>query len=55
MACQLYRESKKFEILLEGKPLCIVENGVMVIQDMQKEKYSHDEFFAEMRQQSVEH
>ncbi|WP_343620257.1 DUF421 domain-containing protein [Acinetobacter proteolyticus] len=48
-------KSKKFEILLEGKPLCIVENGLMVIQDMQKEKYSHDEFFAEMRQQSVEH
>ncbi len=48
-------KSKKIEILLEGKPLCIVENGLMVIQDMRKEKYSHDEFFAEMRQQSVEH
>ncbi|WP_336931685.1 DUF421 domain-containing protein [Acinetobacter bereziniae] len=48
-------KSKQFEILLEGKPLIIVENGLMVIQDIQKEKYSHDEFFAEMRQQSVEH
>lgn len=48
-------KSKKVETLLEGKPLCIVENGLMVIQDMRKEKYSHDEFFAEMRQQSVEH
>ena len=48
-------KSKQFEILLEGKPLFIVENGLMVILDIQKEKYSHDEFFAEMRQQSVEH
>ncbi|MBK0062544.1 MULTISPECIES: DUF421 domain-containing protein [unclassified Acinetobacter] len=48
-------KSKKIEIFLEGKPLCIVENGLMVTQDMRKEKYSHDEFFAEMRQQSVEH
>ncbi|MCU4638514.1 DUF421 domain-containing protein [Acinetobacter courvalinii] len=48
-------KSKKVETLLEGKPLCIVEDGLMVIQDMRKEKYSHDEFFAEMRQQSVEH
>ena len=48
-------KSKSVEILLEGKPLCIVENGLLVIQDMQKEKYSHDEFFAEMRQKSVEH
>ena len=48
-------KSKKIEILLEGKPLCIVEDGLLVVQDMQKEKYSHDEFFAEMRQKSVEH
>ncbi|ENW81015.1 hypothetical protein F909_02306 [Acinetobacter sp. ANC 3929] len=48
-------KNKKVEILLEGKPLCIVEDGLLVIQDMQKKKYSHDEFFAEIRQKSVEH
>lgn len=46
---------KFFERLIEGKPLYIVENGMMVIESMKKEKYSHDEFFAEMRQQNIEH
>lgn len=48
-------KSEKIELWVESKPLYIVEDGMMVIQDIKKEKYSHDEFFAEMRQQSVEH
>src|SRR5690606_21323957 len=44
-----------FEDLLEGKPIYIVENGVLVIEEIKKGKMSHDEFFAEMRQQGVEH
>lgn len=43
------------ENLLEGKSLYIVQDGVLVIEDIKKGKYSHDEFFAEMRQQNVEH
>ncbi|RZF55871.1 DUF421 domain-containing protein [Acinetobacter halotolerans] len=48
-------KNEKIEILLEGESLCIIEDGMMVIHDIKKGKYSHDEFFAEMRQQSVEH
>ncbi|HBS67346.1 MAG TPA: DUF421 domain-containing protein, partial [Acinetobacter pittii] len=46
---------KKIEDLLEGKALCIVKDGLVVYKDFQKQSYSHDEFFSEMRQQNVEH
>lgn len=44
-----------FEDLLEGKPIHIVEDGLLVIDEIKKGKMSHDEFFAEMRQQGIEH
>lgn len=44
-----------FENLLEGKSLYIVEDGLLVLDKIKKGKMSHDEFFAEMRQQGVEH
>ncbi|WP_440454089.1 DUF421 domain-containing protein [Psychrobacter sp. ASPA161_9] len=44
-----------FEDLLEGKSIYIVEDGVLVIDKIKRGKMSHDEFFAEMRQQGVEH
>ena len=44
-----------FEDILEGQSLYIVEDGMMVLEDIKKGKYSHDEFFAEMRQQNTEH
>jgi len=44
-----------FEYLLEGKPVYIVENGRLVLEKIKEGKMSHDEFFAEMRQQGVEH
>ncbi|MGL3044268.1 DUF421 domain-containing protein [Acinetobacter pecorum] len=44
-----------FEDLLEGKPIYIVEDGLLVVEEIKKGKMSHDEFFAEMRQQGVEH
>ena len=34
---------KFFEFLLEGKPTHIVENGLLVIKDVEKGKMSHDE------------
>ncbi|WP_026470622.1 DUF421 domain-containing protein [Alkanindiges illinoisensis] len=46
---------KIIENLLEGKPTYIVENGLLVIEDVKKDKMSHDEFFAEMRQNGVRH
>lgn len=44
-----------FEYLLEGKAVYIVENGRLVLEKIKEGKMSHDEFFAEMRQQGVEH
>jgi len=44
-----------FENLLEGKALYIVEDGMLVCNKIRKGSMSHDEFFAEMRQQGVEH
>lgn len=46
---------QSFEDLLEGKSLYIVEDGLLVLNKIKKGKMSHDEFFAEMRQQGVEH
>lgn len=46
---------KIFELILEGKPTCIVEGGLLVLEDVKKGKMSHDEFFSEMRQKGVRH
>lgn len=46
---------KAFELLLEGKPTYIVENGLLVLGDVKKGRMSHDEFFTEMRKQGVRH
>lgn len=43
------------EDLLEGRSLYIVEDGKLVLEKIDKGKMSHDEFFAEMRQQGIEH
>ena len=44
-----------FEDLLEGRAIYIVEEGQLVLDRIEKGKMSHDEFFAEMRQQGIEH
>lgn len=44
-----------FENLLEGRALYIVEDGMLVLDKIEQGKMSHDEFFAEMRQQGIEH
>ena len=44
-----------FERLIEGKPLYLIREGRFSIKDFDKEDLSQDEFFAELRQNSVEH
>lgn len=51
----LMMKYQPFEDLLEGKSLYIVEDGMLVLDKIKKGQMSHDEFFAEMRQQGVEH
>jgi len=49
----LIGRNKKFEILIEGKPICLIRDGVFSIEDFKKEALGEDEFFAELRMQSV--
>ncbi|WP_114700867.1 DUF421 domain-containing protein [Psychrobacter proteolyticus] len=51
----LASKHKAFELLLEGKPTYIVENGLLVLEDVKKGRMSHDEFFTEMRKQGIRH
>ena len=43
------------EIFLEGKPKCLVTNGEFELEGLNKENLSPDEFFTELRINSVEH
>jgi uncharacterized membrane protein YcaP (DUF421 family) len=48
-------KSEKFEKLLEGDSMYIIEDGRSVVMDQQAHTFAKDEFFSEMRQQSIEH
>lgn len=48
-------KSKRFEEFIEGKTECLVQNGQFAIENFEKEDLAQDEFFAELRLQSVEH
>ncbi|PPK99117.1 DUF421 domain-containing protein [Parapedobacter indicus] len=51
----LMAKSERFERILEGEPVYIIEDSVMVIKDDIKDSLSMDEFFAELRDKGVEH
>ena len=51
----LIGKSKKFELLVEGKPVCLIKDGAFSIENFKKEDLGEDEFFAELRMQSVSH
>ena len=46
-------KNKKIELLVEGKSVCLIKNGVFAIENFKKEALGEDEFFAELRLQSV--
>jgi uncharacterized membrane protein YcaP (DUF421 family) len=48
-------KSQRFESLLEGDPIYIIENGMFDLKDGRKHTIAKDEFFAEMRQENIEH
>ncbi|WP_285008168.1 DUF421 domain-containing protein [Pedobacter faecalis] len=48
-------KSQHFEDLVEGKPVYLVRDGEFSIDNFGKEALAYDEFFAELRQQSVAH
>lgn len=47
--------SERFESLLEGDPLYVIEEGQFVLVAESERTFAKDEFFAEMRQQNIEH
>ncbi len=48
-------KSKRFEHFMEGKTECLIEHGKFVVDTFKKESLAQDEFFSELRQQSVSH
>ena len=46
--------NERFETILEGDPVYVIEEGVFVL-DADEHTFAKDEFFAEMRQQNIEH
>jgi len=46
-------KSKKFDDLVEGKAVYLIKEGVFSIGDFNKEGLAYDEFFSELRQQSI--
>ncbi|MEJ7625450.1 MAG: YetF domain-containing protein [Ferruginibacter sp.] len=53
MLTYLIGKNKKFELLVEGKPVCLIKAGVFSIDNFHKEALGEDEFFAELRMQGV--
>lgn len=48
-------KSERIEKMIEGVPICLIQNGYFSIHNFEKEPLGYDEFFAEMRQQGVSH
>lgn len=48
-------KSEKFEDFIEGEPLYVIEDGKFVLGMKKDHTFAKDEFFAEMRQESIEH
>ncbi|WP_415327302.1 DUF421 domain-containing protein [Chryseobacterium sp. MMS23-Vi53] len=46
-------KNKKFEQLIEGKSICLIENGEFSIENFKKENLGSDEFFAELRLKGI--
>jgi uncharacterized membrane protein YcaP (DUF421 family) len=44
---------KNFELLMEGKPICLIQDGMFSIENFKKENLGEDEFFAELRMKGV--
>ena len=51
----LTAKSKRFEEFIEGKTECLISEGKFSVSSFEKESLAQDEFFSELRMQSVEH
>ncbi|KAF2517894.1 DUF421 domain-containing protein [Flavobacterium foetidum] len=48
-------KSKKFEEFIEGKTVCLINDGKFSVSSFKKETLAQDEFFSELRVKSIEH
>lgn len=48
-------KSERFESILEGDPMYIIEDGMFTLQEQSDNTFAKDEFFAEMRSHNIEH
>ncbi|WP_439558051.1 DUF421 domain-containing protein [Dyadobacter sp.] len=48
-------KSKFFEKIVEGKTVCLINEGRFSISEFSKETLAQDEFFSELRSKSIEH
>jgi len=51
----LIAKNKKFEEMIEGKCICLIDGGEFAIENFKKENLGSDEFFAELRLRGVSH
>ncbi len=51
----LTAKSKTIEVILEGKPTCLIDNGKIEFENYQKIGLPYDKFFAELRLKSTDH
>lgn len=49
----LIGKNKKFELLVEGKPICLIKDGEFEIENFKKEALGEDEFFSELRLKGI--
>ncbi len=48
-------KSKRFEDMVEGKPVCLIRDGVFELENFKKENLGNDEFFAELSLRGISH
>lgn len=48
-------KSKRFEDILEGKAMYVIEDGLFTLEEKATNTFAKDEFFAEMREAGVSH
>lgn len=47
--------SKRFEQLVEGRPTCIIKDGLFIVENFEKEPIAFDELFTQLRLHSIAH
>ncbi len=55
LVMKIIGKSKKFEFVVEGKSVCLINEGSFSVENFKKETLAQDEFFEELRCQGVLH